>query len=78
MSLELEYSRADLAMQRERAKEVGVALPKGLTALRADRHQYLVEWRDANGKYCRKYVRASNAYGAKASFIERWVEGDLI
>ncbi len=54
-----------LRLSREEAKEKHVNVPKRITALGADRHQFFIEADGIKGEY----VNGDCAYEAKAKFI---------
>ena len=59
-----------LRLAREEAKEKHVQLPKRITALRADRHQFFIEANGMKGEY----VSGDCAYEAKAKFIHLLID----
>lgn len=65
------FCRALLSLARETAKEHGVELPKGLTALKSSRDLYFIESRKDNP---REFVKGDCCYSAKAEFIGQLIE----
>jgi hypothetical protein len=57
-------------MARRSAKQDRVAVPKALTAIRADERQFFVEARGVRGVY----AKACCAFEAKADYINRLIE----
>ncbi len=59
-----------LRLAREEAKEKQVSIPKRITALRADRHQFFIEADGIKGEY----ISGDCAWEAKAKFIHSLVD----
>jgi hypothetical protein len=64
------FCQSLLRLAREEAKEKAVSIPKRITALRADRHQFFIEADGMKGEY----VSGDCAYEAKAKFIHLLID----
>jgi len=72
MNRDHDYCRFLLGMARRTVKQDGVEVPKGLTAIRADKHQFFVEAIGVKGEY----VKAHCAYDAKWKYLCRLIDAN--
>jgi hypothetical protein len=69
-----DFCRTLLSLARQEAKDAGVSVPKNITALRADRRQYFVEYEGAHRQAEGVYIAADCAIEARAKFISSLVD----